>query len=235
MTKPNWNRLAALEFAGRVLTGRTDIRAGEAQAHADWALQWLGGDQPNPERAPGGYIEPVVPGPDWEKVRLPVPPGFSKDMARMNEAARKLRSVGTATGRFEHVNGDPRDNDPKNMVPRNVPVEGDGSATPPIYRFYAERRRETGTSPGGDLSVERQHVLGVYSFYWREDTRNTVNRWSLWSGPEPENGIPCWTSRRDYDRGGQYAPPPVDQMVRLTTAQLDELDIPVETRYDSEE
>lgn len=119
--------------------------------------------------------------------------------------------------------------------PRNVPVEGDGSTTPPVYRFYREDQRQIETTPGGDLAGDRQTLVGVFSFYWREDTRNTTNRWSLWSGPEPEDGIPCWTARRSYDLGGQYAPPPREQMTRLTVDYLNDLDIPVETRYDTEE
>lgn len=241
MTKPNWNRLAALEFAGRLLTGRSDIRAGEAQAHADWALQWLGGDAPNTERPPGRPWSPppggwIVP-PNVPADAVPFvtgPPGTGKSypgmgtvtgrvvpsehVAAMRRAAESLAKARTTFVNHSSVEFAASSAAPE-APPRNVPTEGDGSMSVPVYRFFRE-------CVDPDCKV-------VY--YWREDTRNETNRWSIWTGPEPENGIPCWISRRDYDRGGQYAPPPTDQMTRLTTGDLEQLDIPIETRYDSEE
>lgn len=236
MTKPNWNRLAALEFAGRLLTGRADIRAGEAQAHADWALQWLGGDLPNSERppasggqsgtttgrihAPGGWVGPPNP-PDDAIPFVTGPPGTGKSYPGMgavtNEALRK-KVTGMAEAAARLRAGAP---------PRNVPVVGDGSMTVPIYRFYREFHRLTAKSPGGDLEPEgRQEVTGVDVVYWREDTRNITNVWSVW-----DQETTRWTSFRTFD----YAPNRPADLRRVNSADLAGAGIPVETRHDSEE
>jgi hypothetical protein len=201
MTKPNWNRLAALEFAGRLLTGRSEIHAGEAQAHADWALQWLGGDLPNSERPPESDEEP-----------LPMPridPAVWRTNHTTDEVTQAaIRGIATARQQFLHRNGDPHDNAPENAVPRNVPTVGDGSMTVPVYRFY-EQPVDLVSGP-------------VKPIYWREDTRNEVNRWSMWADDQR------WYSSKVFDgtRPGT--------LVRIRADELPP-GVPPETRHDTEE
>jgi hypothetical protein len=222
MTKPNWNRLAALEFAGRLLTGRSEIHAGEAQAHADWALQWLGGDLPNSERPPGGRIEPRPLREDEQLARFDPPESDEEPlpMPRIDPAVWRtdhttdevtqaaVRGIATARQRFLHRNGNPCDSAPENVVPRNVPTEGDGSMTVPVYRFY-EQPVDLVSGP-------------VKPIYWREDTRNEVNRWSMWSDDQR------WPSTKVIDG------PRPGTLIRIRLGELPD-GIPAETRYDVEE
>jgi hypothetical protein len=222
-----WNRRVALEAAAQAWAGiNRDVARQVGQdgtarilATADRMLDWLEArPEPTEEKplAKGGLVvgyavDPAVVGPPPPTLNLP---GLADKMRGMNEAAARIRAdvLRRTTTSWTEVGT-------AHAPPRNVAVEGDGSTTPPVYRFYRE-------CVDPDCKV-------VY--YWREDTRNLVNRWSLWSGPEPELGPPHWRALHDYDEGGEYAPPPRERMTRLTVEQLAELDISVESRYDTEE
>lgn len=104
------------------------------------------------------------------------------------------------------------------VVPRNVPVEGDGSITPPVYRFYAAHDDPPSTG----------YIL------WREDTRNLHgnHRWSIW---EPENERWYSGPRSDQEATDDQGEA-LGNWRRMKAEMLTGVyHVPVETRYDTEE
>lgn len=122
--------------------------------------------------------------------------GVAEKVRGMSEAAARLRVDVTNGGSTPEV------------PPRNVPTTDDGSMTVPVYRFY-EQPVDLVAGP-------------VKPIYWREDTRNEVNRWSMWSDEQR------WYSNRLFDK---TRPP---QLLRIRADELPHY-VSTETRHDTEE
>lgn len=203
--KPNWHRVAALEFAGRLYAGRGFDRLPDLEAAYDWALHALqeNPEDEEPEPKTGGWVGP----PNLPDDAVPVtfgPPTTGKFPASLGTV---LDSIARTREAIVRDLGGPAVRLVAEGPPRNVPIEGDGSITVPVYRFWVEDRSDW----------DRPYVR-----YWREDTRNETNRWSMWADDQR------WFSSKAFD---------LSRPSNLQRVRKDELPhyVAIETRHDTEE
>lgn len=213
MNKPDWKRIAALELVGRLFEGNGFEVLPKMEAAFDWALQMLDGGVPE---------QPPVPVNGWTGMRVAdvglavspdAPEATRKKVEGLAKAAGRLRA--DVESALREVTSAPSAETPS----RNVPIEGDGSMTVPVYRFYVVHDEPPSTG----------YLL------WREDTRNLhgQHRWSQWDR-QNERWVSYASSddEADLDRH-QEAP---ELWKRITAEELVQVyHVPVESRHDTEE
>lgn len=255
----SWNRRCALEFTGHIFSGLGSLsRSDDMEAVFEWAMAAL--EPPQPDEPPVDGLAAAHSFGQDEPEQIRIPEHEDPEVAA-NKLRVVAEELGAARRRFvnkENPEGRPPElpvpdlrpfvqtamralvsgpsprsvpGSPADVPPRNVPIEGDGSMSVPVYRFYhvatpaVYETIDDGTTDG-------QRVLAAPPGYqlWREDTRNFTLRWSKWVDDMDAPGG-HWEALAAYDN------PPADWVARLQRLRADELaqyNATPETRYDTE-
>lgn len=223
-SEQSWNRRCALEFVGHIFSGLGSLRhTDDMEAAFSWAMAALDPEQPDAAPEPpaddlAAFGESVGTTPSEEHLNRMRAASEELNAARQRWLARHPEGAGgpVALSRDPEVKREQFRQ--AYTPPRTVPVEGDGSMEPPIFRFYAVHDEPPSTG----------YLL------WREDTRNLFgnHRWSSWDSRN-ERWLSTASSDGEADLDRQEAP---EHWSRITAEKLQAVyHVQVETRNDTEE